>query len=339
MLARVCLVAVCCLFASQTARAQAWAEKMFDHTSHDFGVVARGEKVEHVFTFRNLYLEDVHIASVRTSCGCTQPRYTTDVVKTYQTGQIVATVNTAQFTGRKDATLTVVFDRPFPAEVQLHTYVYIRSDVVFEPGTLQFGTVPQGTRVTRSVQIRYAGSPSWQIVSASARVPYLQPKLTLKSRAAGTVLYELQVTLTEDAPAGYLGGAIDLVTNDAVTSNRNLSVPVEGIIQPDLVVRPSELLLGELSPGQTVRKTIVIQARQPFAITEIFTPLAQLTAVRPETAKTVQVVPVTIAIPADASAGTLEGEIEIHTDHERHAVIRVPVVGEIKTTDDDTSSP
>ncbi|GAB6166520.1 DUF1573 domain-containing protein [Thermostilla marina] len=302
---------------------------MFDHTSHDFGVVARGEKVEHVFTFRNLYLEDVHIASVRTSCGCTQPRYTTDIVKTYQTGQIIATVNTAQFTGRKDATLTVTFDKPFPAEVQLHTYVYIRSDVVFEPGTLQFGTVPQGTRVTRSVQIRYAGSPSWQIVSATARVPYLQPKLTLKSRTGGSVLYELEVTLTEDAPAGYLTGAIDLVTNDSSTTARNLSVPVEGIVQADLVVRPSELLLGELCPGETVRKTLVIQARQPFSITQVSTPLPQLTIVRPETAKTVQVIPVTVAIPDDASAGTVEGEIEIHTTHPHHPMIRIPVVGRI----------
>ena len=37
---------------------------MFDHTTHDFGVVARGAKVEHRFVVENNYEEDIHIESV-----------------------------------------------------------------------------------------------------------------------------------------------------------------------------------------------------------------------------------------------------------------------------------
>ena len=44
---------------------QDWAKAMFDHTSHDFGVVARGAKVEHRFVIENIYEEDAHIQSVR----------------------------------------------------------------------------------------------------------------------------------------------------------------------------------------------------------------------------------------------------------------------------------
>ena len=47
-----------------TARAQDWARKMFDHTTHDFGVIARGAKVEHRFVVENIYEEDAHIKSV-----------------------------------------------------------------------------------------------------------------------------------------------------------------------------------------------------------------------------------------------------------------------------------
>ncbi len=51
------------------AQAQDWARDMFDHTSHDFGTVARGAKVEHRFGVQNIYLEDAHIKSARASCG------------------------------------------------------------------------------------------------------------------------------------------------------------------------------------------------------------------------------------------------------------------------------
>ena len=62
--------------------AQQWAEKMFDAKSYDFGTIARAAKAEIAFEVTNLYLEDVHIASVRSSCGCTTPRIEKDTLKT-----------------------------------------------------------------------------------------------------------------------------------------------------------------------------------------------------------------------------------------------------------------
>jgi len=53
--------------------AQDWAKKMFKVTKHDFGTVARGAKSEFRFEFENIYEEDLHIAGVRSSCGCTSP--------------------------------------------------------------------------------------------------------------------------------------------------------------------------------------------------------------------------------------------------------------------------
>ena len=60
---------------------QQWAEKMFSATSHDFGVVARGEKAEYAFVLENLYVEDVHIAGVRASCSCTKPEIQVPTLK------------------------------------------------------------------------------------------------------------------------------------------------------------------------------------------------------------------------------------------------------------------
>ena len=46
-----------------------WAEKMFEKTTHDFGVVARGSDSSYRLKLKNLYNKTVHIQEVRTTCG------------------------------------------------------------------------------------------------------------------------------------------------------------------------------------------------------------------------------------------------------------------------------
>ncbi|WP_347245800.1 DUF1573 domain-containing protein [Thermogutta sp.] len=318
------------LFASASARAQKWAEAMFDHTSHNFGMVARGAKVEHVFPLKNIYVEDVHIASVRTSCGCTQPRITKDTLKTFETGAIIATVDTRGFLGRKDATITVTFDKPYPAEVQLHTYVYIRSDVVFDPGVVLFNAVPQGTAAERTVKLLYAGRSDWQIVKAVPSAEFLEVQINQTGRGAGEVTYQLVVTLKPSAPAGYLQEQIELFTNDTLEEARRLVLPVEGSVVPQVTVQPSQLALGTLSPGQTVTKNLVVQARVPFRVTGLQVPDKRFSFVLPDTEKSVQVIPVSFT--ADETAGPIHGEIVIETNLSGYEQLKVPVLGTIKVT-------
>ena len=79
------------------------------------------------------------------------------MLKTYEKGAIVAHFNTDSFLGQRGATLTVTIDQPFYAEVQLHVRGYIRSDVVVEPGSVQFGSIDQGTAAEQTVAVNYAG--------------------------------------------------------------------------------------------------------------------------------------------------------------------------------------
>ncbi|MGQ9770544.1 MAG: DUF1573 domain-containing protein [Thermogutta sp.] len=307
------------------AFAQKWAEAMFDHTSHDFGMVARGAKVEHIFPLRNIYVEDVHIASVRTSCGCTQPSFIKDTLKTYEVGAIVATVDTRGFLGRKDATITVTFDKPYPAEVQLHTFVYIRSDVVFEPGAVLFNAVPQGTLAHRTLQLNYAGRSDWQIVRAVPSADFLAVEVNETGRGAGEVRYQIVVSLKPEAPAGYLQESIELVTNDTLAAAQKLLLSVEGSVIPQVSVQPSQLALGNIEPGQAVTKNLVIQARKPFRVVSVKGPDDRFTFVLPETTKSVQVIPV--IFKADDRTGPVQAQIEIETDLEGYKFLRVPVLG------------
>ncbi|NLY00867.1 MAG: DUF1573 domain-containing protein [Rhodopirellula sp.] len=306
---------------------QDWAKAMFRQTSHDFGTVARGASVEHRFPLENIYLEDAHIASIRSSCGCTLVEVTRPSLKTYERSEVVAKLDTKRFSGRRDATLTVVFDKPFPAEVQLHVYAFIRGDVVVQPAQARFESIEQGVEAKQTLLITYAGRNDWQIVGVRANQPYLQCAAVERGRNQGQVTYELQITLKPDAPLGYLRDQVVLVTNDRDPNTAQVPVPVEAVVVAGVQVRPSPLTLGVLRPGQTVTRTLVVQAKKAFHVLGATGPDDRFKFQLPEDAQVVQLVPVTFT--ADTSSGKVAGTIRLETDLADTSALEVTVNGQV----------
>ena len=133
-MSRLVLITVFIFALTSQSLAADWAKKLFTEYEKDFGTVARAAKVDHTFEMVNPFKESIHIASVRASCGCSTPMILKDTLNTWEKGGIKVRYNTRTFTGKKGATITVVIDRPYYAEVQLNVRGYIRSDVVFNPG-------------------------------------------------------------------------------------------------------------------------------------------------------------------------------------------------------------
>ena len=250
-----------------SAGAQDWARKMFKVTEHDFGNVARDAKAEFRFEFENLYEEDVHVANVSSTCGCTTPRVENGSLKTYEKGAIVAHVNTDRFLGRKGATLTVTFDKPFYAQVQLRVGAYIRNDVIFDPGSVQFGSVDQGMAKEARVRVQYTGHSNWRIVDVKNANPHLSVQLIEAGRRGGQAWYDLLVKMDDAAPVGYIHDHLLLRTNDP--SRAEVPLLVEGSVVSSVVVSPASLFMGVIEPGQEVTKQLVVRGKRPFRILSI----------------------------------------------------------------------
>ncbi|WP_254508079.1 DUF1573 domain-containing protein [Anatilimnocola floriformis] len=310
---RRALLAGCTLLAfcfCGTVEAKDWAQKMFTVTSHNFGHVAHGAKTEFAFEIQNTYEEDVHIAEVRSSCGCTTPSITKQTLKTWEKGSIVTTFNTKSFQGQRNSTITVVIDRPFRAEVQLTVSGYIHNDVDFQPGSVVFGDVVQGTAVQQQVAVTFYGRSNWNITDVRSANEHLEVELSNANRTAGKTVYQMTVKVKPDAPAGFINDTLTLVTDD-----RNIpTVPltVEGKVLPPLTVSPSALFLGVLEPGSTVTKQLVVRAKTPFKITGVRCDGEAFQFKTNDQAKTVHLVPVTFT--AGQMTGEVQQVIEIETD-------------------------
>jgi hypothetical protein len=233
-------------------------------------------------------------------------------LKTYEKGAIVARINSQSFLGQRGATITVTIDKPFYAEVQLHDKVYIRSDVVFNPGSVNLGTVDQGQTAEREVDVSYAGRGDWQIVAVKSANPHLQGELAETLRNGGQVAYKLKVHMDAKAPAGYLHDHLVLVTDDRQSTE--IPLAVEGLIQPGITVSPSSLFMGVVHPGQKVTKQLVIQAKKPFRITSIdcADKSFQFDTSGEKEAKVLHLIPVTFV--AGDKAGKVLKTVRIETD-------------------------
>ena len=304
-------LAIAMLVAAAPAQAKPWAEKMFTVRTHDFGHVARGAKAEFAFEIQNLYEEEVHIADVKTSCGCTTPTVTKNTLKTWEKGTIVATLNTRSFVGQRTSTLTVVIDKPFFAEVALNISGMIHSDVDFTPGSVALGDVEQGAGAEQEVLVTYRGRGPWQINDVRSASNHLEVELNEPARQPGQITYKMTVRLKPDAPPGLLNEQLTVVTSDK--SMPSITLPVEGRVAPPLSISPSPLLFGTLAPGQTATKQLVLTGKQPFKLLSVVCEPAGLTfKAVPDLVKKVHLVPVTITAPEQT--GELTYVITVETD-------------------------
>ncbi|MGO8749002.1 MAG: DUF1573 domain-containing protein [Thermoguttaceae bacterium] len=320
------------LVGASPSMAVEWADALWNKTSHNFGTVARGAVVQYRFTIENIYVEDVHIQSVRSSCGCTSPTLNKDTLKTGEKAELLVQLDTQRFKGTREATITVKLDRPFPADVQLKVYAYIRSDVVIQPGSVQFGSVRQGATASRQVSITYAGRQDWQVVDVIG--PHcLEAKLTEVGRAqdaAGPnwqVTYNLDLTLKSSAPPGLFVDRLMLRTNDPNQQAAQVPLTVEALVLEALSASPSPLVLGMLRPKQSVNKVILVKGEKPFRILEVTGPDDRFQATLPT--QTADIHRVLLRFTAGGTPGRVTGKVRIKTDLPGAPPVEVAVDGNV----------
>jgi len=60
----------------------------FDEETHDWGTIMDGEKMTHVFKFKNTGNEPLVITNAKGSCGCTVPEWPRDAIAPGKSGEI-----------------------------------------------------------------------------------------------------------------------------------------------------------------------------------------------------------------------------------------------------------
>lgn len=79
-----------------------------DAKEFDFGTIKQGDKVEHIFKFKNTGKTDLTVIEVRPSCGCTAPEWTKTPVKNGESGEIKIIFNSTGKSGQQTKTVALL---------------------------------------------------------------------------------------------------------------------------------------------------------------------------------------------------------------------------------------
>jgi Protein of unknown function (DUF1573) len=260
------------VISSAVVRAQGldWVASALPERAYDFGTVARGSQIRHAFPLINRTDQEIRIADWRTKCGCTNVRVGAKVIPPGTQTTIEATIDTTKFLGYKPSGLTLIFDRPAFVEVDLNLSCFIRGDIVMTPGQMDFGIVRRSDKMPpASLTLTYAGGRSdWEVTKMKTQSSKVKAELRELSRSAdGQINYSLTATLQPGVSNGYFKDEITLLTNDQ--SSPSIPISVVANVQSAVAVTPTIINFGGLRPGQSVSKTVVVRAAQPFSITRL----------------------------------------------------------------------
>lgn len=79
----------------------------FEEESHNFGKIKDGDKVQHVFKFKNTGTEKLVVKNVKPSCGCTTPDWTKEPVEPGGEGYINIEFDSSGKVGTQNKSVTV----------------------------------------------------------------------------------------------------------------------------------------------------------------------------------------------------------------------------------------
>lgn len=295
----------------------------FEESIKDLGGAPRGTKLVHHFKFTNTSSQQVHISGTRTSCHCSTARAIKQDIAPGESSSIMVEVNTILYSGNRDFTIYVNFDRPYVSETRLMLKTVSRDDISMSPDSLSFGTVKLGSAPTMTVVLDHRSFVGWRITGIENENGYLQARIEQNGTSPNS--YKLSVRLREDTPAGYWHATIGLVTNDPSTPRIRIPLSVE--VQGSLAVTPQTLHLGKLATD-SVEKKIVIRGAKPFKITGVegLDDTIKIDQTRTDEAKTAHVLKITYS--GKAEAGELMKKIKILTDLD-NASVELPVQGQV----------
>ena len=163
-------------------------------------------------------------------------------------------------------TIYVYFSEPTNEVVSLRVQGFSRTDVVSNPGSVDFGTFTKGEPVSRTAKIEYAGTLDWRIQETLAS-PHYDAEVRELYRQPGRVGYEVTVKPKLTAPAGPSNDILVFKTNDP--QSPQIQLPVTAQIQALVSASPEVLDLGDVPAGEKIVKRVMVRGAKPFSILKV----------------------------------------------------------------------
>jgi len=300
----------------------------------DFGTVTQGQMVNAQFKLRNEGDAPLEVRAVRPTCGCTVADFDKEVPPG-GTGVIRAKLDTTNFNGPISKSLLVITNDPEKPSMNLVLKADVQPILEVLPRPLVRFNAIQLEQVTDKVTVVSDQPEPFTISKAVSTVPYITAsvrKLGEGELVAGKQKsqYEVALTLTGKAPVGPINAEVVLKTDNPKA--KEVPIKVFGVVRALLHVTPSQLQFGSVdaanSPGRNV---LLVNNREGQAVqvtgAEVNDPAFEAKIMTIEEGRRYQV---TVTVKPDATPGTRDAVLTIHTTDPDFSTVKVPVRADLK---------
>ncbi|AMV73036.1 DUF1573 domain-containing protein [Desulfuromonas carbonis] len=150
---------------------------MVENLDFDFGQVYQGDRVDHVYQFRNAGDATLNIEKVRSSCGCTAALVSEKAIPPGQSGEIKASFDSTRFRGRVNKSIYLYTDDPAHPEARFNLSGEVLERLTANPAQLVLTNLAAGVESNAELTITNHGTETLQLEAIQASVPALSATL------------------------------------------------------------------------------------------------------------------------------------------------------------------
>ncbi|KIH77284.1 PapD-like protein [Geoalkalibacter ferrihydriticus] len=194
-----------------------------DRSEYNFGKVFEGEKVHFTFRFRNAGTAPLTIDRVRSSCGCTVPRLSADVLAPGDVAEMETVFDTSRFRGLQVKTIYLYTNDPQQDVVQLSLKGTVEQVIAPDPERIDFGVMRTGE--AKSAVVRLHNRSSVTVIFGEPVLTNKDVRAELDERMLkpGEVV-ELKIEALPAQERGRLSGYVLIPTDHPSVPQLRLSI-------------------------------------------------------------------------------------------------------------------
>jgi hypothetical protein len=319
-------------------------EMAISQTSHDFGIVTDTQDYSHTFEFVNTGGSALDIESIKTSCGCTTARATSERVAPGERGEIEVTYD-PRGAGKHTYRVTVASNTEAPRELQIHAEV--EAFVVIEPRRLELGTLTVNEPHTALVTV-LCGDADMTVESVRINHAHLTAEILGDDPEAGSpVTSELRgrsvirFVIDEEAAWGELRTTCVITakgtpagSDDPIEHTQYLSI--SALVFGELHAEPTMFRLGVIKPGEPFKDSVRLYrtSGEPFQVRDVVIARSSIAGIEvraePLAEQGLPAYRITLSADLGAYLGPVHGSILALTDVPGEGQIEIPFSGIVR---------
>ena len=294
--------------------------------AYNFGKVYRGNKVEHVFRFKNEGKGELKIEKARSSCGCTAAIITSKKIPHNEYGEVKVTFNTQAYTGNVTKKVTIYSNDPDTPKYKLTIAGTVIEEVSIKPKRLDFSKIAFETGPSKDISVKSITDLQLKIKKVESTNQNVIASFKENKEKDG---YIVNVALKKETDYGKVNGSIRIYTNSK--NQKKITVPFYGEVIGDLSIYPPKLSIGSISQKRDmVFPAFVIVYNDEVNIERIEATPDFIDTALTETKRKRRTYKIETIFKKDSPAGKVNGNLKIFTNSKKQPVIEIPIIGTIR---------